>query len=62
MHSLQSADDRPSLPAIKKAYRKAALAKHPDRAHNHENAEEATRAFQAVKDAFDRLSCEAVGD
>ncbi|KAJ2242696.1 hypothetical protein GGI13_006873, partial [Coemansia sp. RSA 455] len=47
---LRSADDS----ELKKAYRKQALIWHPDK--NHGNAEEATRVFAEIKEAYETLS------
>jgi len=46
---------RPTIQELKAAYRKGALEWHPDRAKNHNNAEQATEKFQQVRQAFDIL-------
>eukprot|EP00927_Polykrikos_kofoidii_P043608 TRINITY_DN37690_c0_g1_i1.p1 TRINITY_DN37690_c0_g1~~TRINITY_DN37690_c0_g1_i1.p1 ORF type:complete len:954 (-),score=157.45 TRINITY_DN37690_c0_g1_i1:191-3052(-) len=43
----------PSAEELKQAYRKMAMRWHPDRPHNQSCAEEATKMFQAAKEAYD---------
>lgn len=50
------AANRISAAELRTAYRRAAMECHPDRAQNHDRAEEAKDLFQQVKEAFDVLS------
>lgn len=52
---LEIAGEDPTASELSKAYKQAALKWHPDRPHNHERQEEATKRFQQARAAFELL-------
>mmetsp|Transcript_67462 Transcript_67462/g.161861 ORF Transcript_67462/g.161861 Transcript_67462/m.161861 type:complete len:584 (+) Transcript_67462:104-1855(+) len=55
LRCLEITSSDPTADDIRKAYKQAALKWHPDRQHNHERKEEATKKFQETRTAFEFL-------